>query len=97
EPGFRLPRQDVEAGHGLREWLDAEQRTRRRPRGNRVGISAPGKGAQAVDRHPQAPRRDEAPFDQLTSADLSLRPGLDNLRPILAGVLGFAQPRLLFR
>jgi hypothetical protein len=95
EPWFRKPRQDVEARHGLREGLDAEQRAPRRARRD-LSEGTLGKGAQAVDRHPQSPRREEAPFDQLTSGDLSLGPGLENLCPILAGVLGFAQPSLLF-
>src|SRR5262249_8238238 len=45
EPGRRVPRQHIEGVAGLREWLGTEQRARRRPRRDIVGISAPGKGA----------------------------------------------------
>jgi len=89
----RVPRQHIEPQQRLAERLHTEQRARRRPRRDvGVGIGALGKGAQAVDRHPQSPRRKEAPFDQLTSGDLSLGQGLDNLRAVLAGVLGFSEP-----
>ena len=91
EPGFREPRQDIEAGHGLRERLHAEQRaargtgrdTRKRAAHERVQAIRPGQRSKAAE---------DSPLDQIAARDLPDGARLDDLEAVPAGIFRFPQP-----
>ncbi|MCZ7626763.1 MAG: hypothetical protein M5R38_14160 [Candidatus Methylomirabilis sp.] len=93
QDGDRVARQDIEPWHGLREGGGRPQRAWRQARRD-LGVGARGKGAQPVRRDQQAPRRDEAPLDEVPSGDLADGVGLNDLYPVLSGMLCFSQPSL---
>src|SRR5690348_1731448 len=61
ERGERVARQDIKAGHGLRERLNPEQRAGRRAGGNAtpaIGVNAGCERAQTGNRSQDSSRRD---------------------------------------
>lgn len=77
--------------HGLVELRRAEEWARRRSRGHRR-VGAADEGAQAVLGGDKTRRSIEAPAEQVSLRDLTMRQGLDDLEPVLPGAFGLEHP-----
>src|SRR5205814_1328334 len=90
----RIPRQDIEARHRLREGLDTEERAARQARRDiRVGIRAADERIQAMFPHQQPADGEQSPLEEVTPRDLPVGERLDDLLAVPAGVLGFLDPK----
>src|SRR6266850_2139262 len=89
----RVPRQDVEPGHGLRERLDAEERAARRA-GRDGCVRAGREHAQSIGHHQRPGGRHEAHADQVPARDVSVAERLEDLRAVLPRILRFTDPGL---
>src|SRR5690348_3806394 len=69
----RIARQNVEARHGLSEGLSAKERTGRRSGGYStvICIGTLDEGVQAVYRRECPSRRDQSPFQEVTTGNLT--------------------------
>ena len=77
-----------EPRHRLAERLGAKQRTGRSARRDIIaGISALGKGTQAIFGNQQPGCREDSPLEQVSPCDLALGQRLDDFGPVVAGVL----------
>src|SRR5712691_601839 len=84
----RVPRQDIEARHGLRERLDAEQRAAREACRDAC-IRAADKWVQSMLPGQHSARGEYPPLDQLAARHLSVGQRLDELKTVLPGILRF--------
>jgi len=80
---------EVQPGQRRGEPLRAEQRTARRA-GRDLREGARGEWTQAVLQRQRSGRSENSPFVEITPRDLTDRTRLDDLRPIVAGLLCFS-------